>query len=354
MNRRRAVTASVALICAVVLISAGWFYFSGAYDRWSDGRSLAEACDGALDAGEVRAALGSDALRGGAGQPDLLTDGETGRITICRVKDRISGQAVDVDVHWGSRMTAAATALRHRFVKDPRIAAVPVGNGWHGAVVSDDGELYGAVELACSNKRGESLIVNLHTRENTKDPDQRRNVARLATSAARSAAQHYDCASQPGKPVERISPDPVRHPVPLTQTKGTCAVVVRDAEPAKKAGAVSVAEAPTDPDTPAEDCYLRNAEGMGLYRLTALYGNFANGPRHGSERDLAGDSGFGEGARYGYATAACPRDKERSLYVITAPVWTNRSPDSEFAHAALKAFAEESARNHGCTDVRMP
>ncbi|MEU3877000.1 MULTISPECIES: hypothetical protein [Streptomyces] len=334
----------------MILIAGGVFYLSGGYDHWRDDRSFADACDGALRADQMRTALDSDSVRASA-----ATRRDIGAVTACRVKDRSNDRTVSVEVHWGSETAgAAAAALRHRFVTDPVIAAVPVGNGWRGAVVSDGGELFGAVELACSNKRDESLIVNLHTPVKAKDPDQRRNVARLATSAARSAAQHYDCVAQPGKPVERISPDPVRNPVPLARAKGTCAVVVRDAEGARKAGAASVQEAPTDPDTPAEDCYLRNSEGKEIYRLTALYGNFANGPRHGSSPDLAGDSGFGDGARYGYATAACPRDKERSLYVISAPMWTNRTPDPEFAHAALKSFAEESARNHGCGDLKLP
>ncbi len=358
MKPRPVVTISVALTSTVALIAAGWFYFSGAYDRWRDGRSLAEACDGLLDVDGVRAALDSDDVRGMGGQQEYLTDGETGRITLCRVKDRTGDQSVKVDVHWGSKMTAAAAALRHQFVRDPRITAVPIGHGWRGAVVSVDKVLYGAVELGCTNKHDESLIVNLYTFENAKIPEQRRNFARLATSVARSAAQHVGCASKPGKLVQQISPEPAKTAVPLTRSKGTCAPAVRDTEAARRTGVVSVTEAPADPDAPAEDCYLVDAAGKELYRLTALYGPFANGPRHGSSAGLAGDSGaFGEeGNRYGYATAQCPGDKERSLYVIATSPWENRDPDRdpEFAQSALKSFAQESAKNHGCTDLRLP
>lgn len=361
IRQRRWPIVPAALVC-LLLVGGGTFYVTGGYDSWRDNDALADSCGGVVAKDRIRSALHSEhieARKGGASLAgeDALAD--------CSVTSRGGGGSLAVSVNWGSKTERAASSVSHLFLTDSGSAAVPVGQGWPGVMVVNDGDLFGAVELECSDRPGESLVVSTRTKVGFSGADggerERVDFAGVVTSTAAAASEKFGCSASNGQPVSRISPDPVHHPVPLAEAKGTCAPLAALAPEAQRHGASSAVEAPADPHAPVEDCLVTDSQGHTLYRFSALYGSFAKEVRHRTQAfPVTGDSGFEAAAHHGFGSAQCPGGSEKSLYTIAATRQsahdglTVKDPDTDFERAALKAFAKQSAKTHGCNGLRLP
>ncbi|MEU7108178.1 hypothetical protein ABZ951_24510 [Streptomyces sp. NPDC046215] len=370
-KRRRWLIAGSAVLVFLVAIAGTAFYFTGGYEKWRDERSLAGACEGVLSKDDVRAALGSDRVHAQSGEKlnYIFSNLEKDRITKCVLESRGSGENVVINAGWATRDTDVRWHYAHLFLDEGGYGTVPIGSGWHGSLVFLRDSLQGAVELTCRNQKDKTLLVNfktVHTGYNQPQldsqqrADDRAGFARLVTSTAGGLADKYGCDAPLGKTVGSVAPDPVRNPAPLDKSRGICAPVVRLGGGAEQAGAVTASDAPTDPTTPAEDCYLNNAKGYPLYRLTALYGGLAEkGRAESTWSDPAADAEFQERSHRGFGTAQCG-DGKSAYYSLTAPYTsleegrTVKNPDPQFERAALKAFAEQSAKTHGCHGLRLP
>ncbi|WP_064273603.1 hypothetical protein [Streptomyces sp. RTd22] len=365
---RRRLGIGSAIAACLLAIAGGTFYFTGSYAKWRDGRSLNEACGGVVPKDEVRTALGSAHVRAESDTTRYFPSGEEGRITNCYVEDPDNGKTITVDLHWASKAERVASAIKHEFLTTVGGAAVPMGRGWPGTVVSDEG-LYGGVELGCRNKKGESLLVSTFAFDDLLDPENpdegRGAFARVTSGIAKNAAEKYDCDTQSGDAIKKIAPNPLRNPTPIAQAEGTCSAVAK--LDLKRRNLESVTEAPADPTSPAEDCYLNNAKGEPVYRLTALYGSFAKSVRYKSSSfELHNSLGAGEDSgadaktHRAYRNARCPEGLDTGLYTLSGLSWSTQSepslkePDPAFERAALKAFAQQSAKRHGCTGLQTP
>ncbi|MFH8790866.1 hypothetical protein [Streptomyces roseoverticillatus] len=305
---RRLITVFAVLVC-LLLVGGGAFYFTGAYGSWRDERSLSAACKGLLSKEDARSVTrGSRIYAKQDHQFDFLfsEDDSSGRITNCALKDRDARSIVAVDIHWTSKARVTTQTLQFQLQQNIRTGTVPIGAGWPGSIASDDGQLFGIVELTCRNKQEESLLVTSRVLYLKADDENRAGLARFTTSTAKRAAERFGCDAPMGKVTGSVAPDPVRNQVPLGKAAGTCAPVVALTEGVKQAGTVSAGDAPSDPHTLAEGCYLTDAHGYQLYRLTASYGTLAeNVRREAGEFAVTGDSGFDDKNHHGYGSAQC-------------------------------------------------
>ncbi|MCF3104585.1 hypothetical protein IPZ58_23765 [Streptomyces roseoverticillatus] len=358
---RRLITVFAVLIC-LLLVAGGAFYLSGGYESWHDERSLNAACKGLLSKEDARAVSGGSRVYAKQDhQFDYLFSEDHAHITNCVLKDRDARSIVTVDVHWGSKTQAATRTLQSQLQQDTRTGAVPIGAGWPGSIASDGDQLFGIAELTCRNKQNESLFVASRVLYLKADDENRAGLGRFTTSTAKNAAEKLGCDAPVGKATSSVAPDPARNPVPLDKVTGTCAPVAALGEGVRRAGATSAGDAPSDPHTLAEGCYLNDARGHQLYRLTASYGSLAeNVRREAREFDVTGDSGFDEKIHRGYGSAQCGDSPKRSFYTLK-PIMVSlaeglavKNPDPQFERAALKAFAEQSAKAHGCRDLKLP
>ncbi|NWF27866.1 hypothetical protein HW130_16605 [Streptomyces sp. PKU-EA00015] len=87
-----------------------------------------------------------------------------------------------------------------------------------------------------------------------------------------------------------------------------------------------------------------------MLHVRAFFGPFAQAqyPDYESTRD-AGRSGN----NFSWATAKCPGTSARALFTVSATQYTDEEVE-DFARSALTEFAERSAKQHGCTDLKLP
>ncbi|MET9290777.1 hypothetical protein [Streptomyces sp. NPDC003077] len=375
-KRRRLITGAVAFVC-LMAAAGGAFYLTGGFDKWRDRQSFDEACQGVMDGDTVRSALGSDAVRaipdGGA-----FIFGDNGKsIAQCHAKDREWEGGKDrergvmtVDIRWASHAARANWGIHHIFANGYEGIGYPVGYGWRGSVVSNEEivpVMRGAVELTCRNKSGERLLVATSQRGLTMDEaasDQyRTRFAQALTGTATNAAKKFGCDAELGKPVERVpstAPYLELASKPLDRATGVCAPLAGMTPDARRQNAPLAAGSPKDPDSLAEDCFLIRGKGKrqfeSVFRFMALYGRAAENigkSEDGFDR-YPGASGQRETATW--ATAQCP-DHRKALY-LAGTVGRGEpavpSEADEFERKALRAFAQQSANEHGCTNLRTP
>ncbi|MGW7073209.1 hypothetical protein ACWGII_37330 [Streptomyces sp. NPDC054855] len=273
---------------------------------------------------------------------------------------------------------------------------VAVGSGWNGVFTASgssgstgssgssgaDASATAAVLLDCARGRGGLLVTVDAEREDTSvdDPGQRTAFARIATATAANASAHWNCDADLGKP-PRTVPLPVDtdESVPLRDAAASCRGV-----PGRGSEAARAWEGGRR-GTPVEVCVLGPATvtraGLpvaassedvgGRHRLTAYYGPYAQDERYryqdhydylGRSR-IPGAQPSGRLPDGGYwVSAACEEGGERALFTVEPPgsgdgfygqdekdEKDETTPaDRAYQRAALKAFAQGSARAHGC------
>ncbi|MGP3953205.1 hypothetical protein [Streptomyces sp. 7N604] len=369
MAVRRTVLRAVAALCAVAVAVTGYLLVHGDFQRWSDESALDGACDGLLDRNVVRGVLGPGSVevkneRPGAGLVSCevhVHDGGTAEIRI--VDTARTGQS------WISLYTGppGASAL-----------SVPVGHGWTGLFGADpdpfgaDPDLFEADEdekvttsliLECtqaSSAEGLSITVETTLDKTLDDPANRPEFAKIATSTAANASETRHCGAKLGKPVRSLDlPVNEDEYEPLGTADGTCSGI-----PA--AHGVEIATETARRGAPHETCRLADTDLRKRYVLEADYGPYAQERLLGYEENDDEDTPSADTPAHhrdpdgsmSWTTAKCPDG--RALFTLQADEQNDKrtnprhNPDLAHERAALKAFAERSAKAHGCSAPATP
>ncbi|WP_310726893.1 hypothetical protein [Streptomyces sp. N2A] len=351
MKRKRLLVFGV---IALVLAAPCVFYFSGAYDRWQDERSLADICRGSVDTSEVKELLGVDRLRGHDVEVEGGANPHAGQLRKCSVGDPEGRAWLSAAMDWSSD---AAGALHDFGGFEPygdAGMAIPLGRGWEG--VMDEGrsgdDLVAMVNMPCTNHRRDpqrsSLIVTVKGQavHSIEENAQRVRFARTTVKTAENAARAWGCEAHPGGPIDRVSNNTAHTKVPQGEARGTCAGIT-----------TAVRESATDPRAPIENCYLLSDSGKSHYRVSSFYGPFvqALAAQSGYEDELDPGKPAGRKGSSTWATAECPSGG-KALYIVTGlPDEEDRfAPDGQLELSALKTFATRSAERHGCTGLKLP
>ncbi|WP_181765415.1 hypothetical protein [Streptomyces albidus (ex Kaewkla and Franco 2022)] len=355
----------VPIVTAAVVAAGAWFYFSGEFDQWRAGSALDEACAGTLPAQDVRSFLDSDVARPAKSQ--YTSDRKVGRLTNCAVSAEGSSTSLLAEAHRGSKADDNAATIQHTSVTDPSVMAVPLGKRLPGAIIYDGAEAFASVELPCSGKEFESIIASVRTvgagdSSDVFDKAGRTTFAQVSVGFAKKAAAKYGCkiSTPPGSPLSPPAANPLPGSSPVKQAIGTCRPLAGLAAASKKLGLARVQEAPVGNTTTSEHCYLLDSRKKEVYRLTALYGHNADSVRaRNAGRRLSQAGGSDPARNWVWAGAKCPSSDSRALFTLgrvsgTAAVSPGFKTDASYEKKALSAFAEESAKRHGCSDLRLP
>ncbi|PJE97400.1 hypothetical protein CUT44_11975 [Streptomyces carminius] len=376
--RRRVIVAGAAL-GALLLLSGGWLWFGGDDARQPDGDPLSSACGGVLPEREIRAVLGdgplerdADSERGEGG----LGRGGAPLKAVCSLGRGTPGEGLGyddplVEVRINGTPAPRKEERRRPFREGlyPAVyaeAPAPLADGWTGFFSLEDrspgDEGTAAVFLECAGERRD-LLVTVRAQETGtfEDPARRTAVARLATATARAAAERWGCRARFGERISAV-PLPVAEDedVPLGEADGTCEGV-----PARERTFARAWESARG-GAPQEECAVGNSGGTRLYTLRAFYGPYAEHMRdawrhYRDHMDPApGQPPRGtlpEGGLWTTATCPAPFDGETALFTIESVNRNGTEPTREekaYERAALKAFAEASAKHHGCSAPPAP
>ncbi|MGA5423741.1 hypothetical protein [Streptomyces lavendulocolor] len=375
---KRHVARAGAGLGVLVLLSGGFFWFGGGYDRWSTGRLLSSACGGVLPADQVRSILGERHLEvGDDGSRGSLDDTTTSLRVVCGISrdtEKNAGKHTDdgsLTVTINGVPTVDREDRRYESLY-PRIRSelppAPLGQGWNGVFSVGDshgeGEATTAVLLDCAPGRGDLLVtvsldVDGYLGDSPLDnPERRTAFARVATDTATNASRRWNCDAPLGEPLT-TAPLPVNedeHVAP-GDAEGTCSGITAQGKTVARAWE---SERGT---TPFEECVLGDTEGHTTYRLAAHYGPYAEGARHdyaersGDPHPVASGQRSGVLANGGYwTTAACPGSGEPALFTLNQYSDKTKTSEADRAYAlsVLKVFAERSAAPRRCTTPAAP
>ncbi|MCX5113134.1 hypothetical protein OOK13_32665 [Streptomyces sp. NBC_00378] len=369
--RRNVLRAVVALVAAAVVV-AGYLQVHGDFQRWSDESALDGACDGLLDRNVLRGVLGAGAVeaeneRRGAGLVGCEVDVHDGGTVEIRILDI---------PQTGKRPDSLFTGA-------PRAFAVPVGHGWTGLFGADPGDdaeadLFSAAEyedvttslvLKCTGTRSpKSLYVSVTTTGDASldDPAERPGFTRIATSTASRVSKARHCGAELGKPVSSLGlPVSEDDYEPLGTADGTCSGI-----PA--AHGMAIATETARGGAPHETCLLADADHRTRYELEADFGPYAQ-----QQLVLAAEDSYEDtpntdtpdadtpahqrdpGGRMSWTSAKCPDG--RALFTLQPSAdarerldYPRSDADLAYERAALRAFAERSAKGHGCSAPATP
>jgi hypothetical protein len=397
-GRRKRVRNAALVVAGALVATGGFFWLYGANDR-----ELDRACGGMLSVPDVHAVLGDDHL-------DVRDDSGDG-VDTCTVNTAGSdGGEVRVSI----LDTTNAGKPREDILPSLPNAGddtlpVPIGHGWSGVLgadASDESEATTTLILTCDRRDAKSagpdgLLITVETKRDAPldDPANRPDYVRVATGTAKKAATAYGCRTDLGRPVHTVGlPVTEEEFEPLAGATGTCAGVPGYAAAAGTAHAGAGADAgETARETardgaPREVCLLgEDGTGTDRYSLDAYYGPYAAELRADWREQEA--RGYGDGVpddatagkldMYGtdtgvWASAECPgggdfakrrpagedakgrQAGEQAIYTLNRARGseekraTPTAAERRYEKRALKAFAERSARSHGCAAPTTP
>ncbi|AZQ37800.1 hypothetical protein EJ357_33660 [Streptomyces cyaneochromogenes] len=370
--RRIALRAITALVATAVAVF-GYLAAHGDFQRWKDESALDGACGGLLDRNVVRSVLGPGSVE--AEDEDW---GGDGWVAVCKVHVDGGGTAYIRILD-----TAYAGQSPDSLYTGPAggdALSVPVGHGWTGLFGADpdpveaDEDLFGAddaeevtasVVLECTEAgsvKGLYVTVETELDKTLDNPVNRPEFVKIATSTAAKASKARRCDAELGKPVRDLDlPVNEDEYKPLDTADGTCSGI-------PTAPGVSIATETARGDAPYEVCRLAGADLSKRYVLAAEFGplaqeSFVNYQEFGGEEDLpspdvpAHDRDTG-GLR-SWTTAKCPDGLALFTLLPTSERADERKatasdPGLAYERAALRAFAERSARAHGCSSPVKP
>ncbi|MEU7580222.1 hypothetical protein AB0B50_21800 [Streptomyces sp. NPDC041068] len=373
----RVVLSSCGALVALALIAGGYYWWGGPRERGEARQVLAEACEGVLAADETRAVLGDGPYNSGPGRPDVTYAARAARggakTVSCDVSRRTEHGAghpthdasVEVSVQRVPEREAADRPPRDSELGSgygPLYPAVStelppaaLGGGWHGLFTTGEGfssaaggeSATTAVLMDCARDRGSLLVTVAVGKEvgTLDDPRERTAYARIATATATKASEKWDCDAKPGRPLRTVGlPVNADEDVPLADASGSCRGLPGRGSRASRAWESEVSGAPVEVcvvaggrvGTPV----VRSAERTRIFRLVASFGPYAENER-GGHRER--DGGYG-------LSAVCRGGGGPALFTVRADEAEERTSaaDRDYERAALKAFAERSARAHGC------
>ncbi|MFE7383283.1 hypothetical protein ACFU9F_23280 [Streptomyces zhihengii] len=333
--RRLALYAALPL-ALVAVAGYGWYQFGDTGKRWRYEDALAGYCQGLIPPEESAVLTDYDT---GAGLPLDRHYGGSGGYEYCKVGRQVLTIArIPADARDDDGRRSVFDALR------PAPAGtlpLPLGGGWHGYT----NRASAAVVLTCEGQDASVVVAAAPSGRDVAGSA----TARLLTATAERAAGHWDCEARTGGATPDDYPEPQEKS--RFEAEGTCAgLPLRDRDDVDW-----IKETTASPGTaPLESCVLGTAVDAEnrpeLLSLTASFGPFAQAvaPFGDGEPQPAGGSGGTH-----WATAACPGATARAHFRVHTETPAGEDDDA-FARAALTAFAERSARQHGCTDLRLP
>ncbi|GFE17928.1 hypothetical protein Sgleb_59750 [Streptomyces glebosus] len=351
LNRKRLL---ITIVVLLMVAAPGAFYFSGSYDRWQDGRSLADTCRGSVDTSEIKELLGGDRLRGHDIEEGEGVSPRAGRLHKCSVGIPDGGSWVSVALDWNPDAAGPLHDFGGFTPYGDVGMAIPFGHGWQGVMdqIPMTNDLVAMVNVPCANRgsdaRHSSLIVTVqgNAMRSMEEAVQRARFARTSVKTAQNAAKAWGCEAQTGSAIDRVPVNTAHAEVKPGAAKGTCTGI-----------STTVRESATDPKAPIENCYLLPDSGSSHYRLSAFYGPFVQAlpaqAGYGDEFDPEQPSGH-KGSAF-WASAECSSGGP-ALYIATSVPDGDRilSPDGRLAKTALREFATRSAKRHGCTGLKLP
>ncbi|MEU0006499.1 hypothetical protein ABZ079_20050 [Streptomyces sp. NPDC006314] len=339
--------------CLLALAVLGLVLYGTGTLGTRDDRSLDRACDGTLAQGGLRAALHSSDLSAG-------DEGDGDYLTACSVHTAESGpqgSSLRLKLRWSTAAPPSDTLTWYNAdYNGVRAQAAPLGHGWSG-VVRRDGTYQVMVTLDCVNQKNKALVA-YGDLLGTANSSTLGGLGRVTTETAQKAAGKHGCQVRAGKRLTSLSTARLGPPgtaKPLERAQGSC-VALRGTAAARN-GMPEVMEYPADPDAPQTNCYLVTKAKKPGYGLYAYYGAAAKDFLSSEGSRLKEGYGPTHGDRdYAWATATCPQSAQPAVFVLyrlydrdtdTYPVPHH---SASFADAALKAFADHEAKQHGCTE----
>ncbi|EGE43981.1 hypothetical protein SACT1_4659 [Streptomyces sp. ACT-1] len=349
--RGRRVRRAAAWTVTAAVLAGALFWVSGGYDSWRDDRALDSACDGDLAAGAVRELFDGVSLTSSAHWGDRRH---------CTVG------ASDDDTDAGLVLWARDTEGLGELADVGGFDA-PLGHGWTGSFRfdpddEDRDEARATLLLSCGKGSGNGRVMTADAdlgRGGFDDPVARERLVAVLTETATAYTRRTGCAAPVGERVRNVGvTTTLRDHKPVADATGSCAGLL-DGGTAARWGVRTVREIPTAP-APVEDCALGGLRGTFLYGFTARYGPAAawEQTRLDHRRDAEARTGAdAPNARY-VLTARCPGVGGTALFQVgalhdvDAPELAAPAVDHEELRAALRRFAERSAKNHGCEKPR--
>lgn len=330
----------VALSLALALAAGyGWYRMSDTGKGWRYEESLKTFCRGLIPYEESAGFTGKD---GESLSRDSRTRGPQSDYDLCRVAsfDVSIGRLPD------SALNDDSSDVFDRLDEiEGESPPLPLGGGWRG--YTDFANT--AAVLTCENKPG--AIVVTADDDNEDDASRAHGVAELVTATAVRAAADWDCDAKPGGAIPRL-PAAVEWGSRV-DAKGTCGgIPLRDQEWVEW-----IKDAPASGTAPLERCVLGELKNGGepLLNLEAAFGPFAQRLRS-SDSDVGTfkrEAGGAEG--FYWASAECPDDGPRAVFWVDPAEYVHIDKAANtFAKEALVAFAESRAKQHGCTDLKLP
>lgn len=317
-------------VAAVLVAGGGAVYATGAYDDWRDGRALEEGCGGLVDPAEMKSVLGAERVSG----KGMAAGG-------CRAFDPGATKAsVTISLRRGPDPESVVVHADRILARDAAELLVPVGGGWPALVSAGSGsQSYATAFLPCGKGADDDLVLNLtavHAGAAGAVQERRDDLAVLVSRAVERAAEEQHCAL-PGTGTGEVKGAPAGAFEKLKkadEATGTC----------RGTGSFAY-ETEADGAAPIEQCLLAGPDGKQTFRIAAYYGPYPNAPRHDPFRspyDYVGRSG--DNGDRSWTTASCPTGE--ALYTLE-PIRPHTAA-SDRERTALRVFATESAKRHGC------
>lgn len=309
-----------------------WYQFSDTGKRLRYEDKLASYCQGLIPSKEsavltdydTKEGLQHDEHHGGSDGYEFCWVGKT-MLTIARIPE----SARDDDGTRGvfDELRPAQTGT----------LPMSLGGGWHGYTNLKSA----AAVLECQNEDA-SIVVSA---SGIGDVTVGRSIVQLTTATAVKAAEHWNCKTEAGGPIPDVAAEPEEKS--RLEADGTCAGI-----PMRDLNSIHWIKETQATASYLEDCVLgeTKASAAKLFHIQAFFGPFAQAQYPNYETT---DSAGRHGTDFFWATAQCPSTSARALFTISA---TEYAPDgmAEFKRKALAAFAERSAAQHKCTDLKLP
>ncbi|MCD9145942.1 hypothetical protein [Streptomyces albireticuli] len=356
-GRRIALIVSIALM--VLLTGTGAYLWLGGYSHWQDKKSLARACQGILPRDELESLMSND-LRG---TDERMFEVGSGWLDGCTVEAREGRDGTtQFGIGWSDQVSMPLSALGRIEFAGENGAATPIGHGWTGSMTRSGSAGNASVLLECKGLNKNLLVTARSYRgkfsENSSISQGFGSLAKVATRTAQKAAAKWDCDAPLGRSVDSVTPPAkmARDLPSLAQASGSCRSMT------SLTAALSQRKVRKSLDTPegnslVEDCYLLDADGNAVYRLSAYYGPYARDLLSTRAWPNPGPAGIEQKSGYAWASSQCRNFFGTARFTSGIVENSDKAAapaDPGLQRELLAAFVKDSAERHGCSGTELP
>ncbi|MGD9482252.1 hypothetical protein WDH52_03165 [Streptomyces sp. TRM70308] len=344
----------IALVAAFLLAAAGGsLYGTGTLDQWQAARSLDSACGGVVSLADVQRLLGDEGIRG---EEESSENYGVTPLVHCDIEWGENLPGMELRISKGEEDFATLHGIRHDTLRIPVATSAPIGSDWRGVVTNDLNDFTSATVLLECGAAAEYLWVQgwayAFKPPGFQKEEKRVALARVVASAAKVAAEKWDCAAPPDElPVSGPPTPNGAEPVGLADASGTCAGIAEVAKEAREAGVHRVLESRADSVAPVEDCFLLNDDGEKVYRFTSLYDGLAATYR--TYEGVGEESGATDEGLLRWVGSRCASAPD-GLHVLAVLDSVLDEESVGFQQSALRALATVSAERKGCAVTSAP